>query len=117
MPRRVKSRQKRIVPRTPTTRDAIQDGKYEPATVMSGPWRQPERVTGIRMPRARAPEQSSKAAACPWFSCLSAGAAGSRGRHLARAEREGHRGIEDLDLRLHLLEARAAQLSARGEEI
>ena len=36
--------QKTMVPRTPRTSAAIQDGKYEPATVMSGAGRQPDSV-------------------------------------------------------------------------
>src|SRR5258705_9114689 len=96
----------------PRTREAIQEGKYEPATVMSGPGRQPESSTpavAVKVPRS--PCESAVLIA------LSVATARRRGRNLTRAERKGHRGIEELDLRLHLLEVRAAQLSTRAEEI
>src|SRR5215472_5549630 len=57
---RTKSFQSTTVPSTPSTRQAIQDGKCEPATVMSGPGRQPAKAVPaatITAPPARQPAE------------------------------------------------------------
>src|SRR5258705_2141351 len=96
----------------PRTREAIQEGKYEPATVMSGPGRQPESSTpavAVKVPRS--PCESAVLIA------LSVATARRRGRDLTPAERQGHRSIEELEHRLHLPVVGAAPLSTRAQEI
>src|SRR5262245_21330486 len=105
----------------PSTSASIQDGKYEPATVMSGPGRQPGtaapaamvEAARTRQPREREPGESVLTGRTSAIIL----AARSRLGDFARAEGEGHGSVEQLDLGLDLLKARPAQLSARREEI
>src|SRR5215813_12125516 len=122
MPMRVKICQHTRVARTPITSASIHDGKYEPATVMSGPGRQPETAapaTAIATARTRRPRAREPAKCLTRSTRMSATvlAARRRLRDLARTERERHRGVEQLELRLDLLKVRPAQLSARREEV
>src|SRR5215470_4439271 len=116
-PVRVKSFQQSMVAKTPTTREAIQEGKYEPATVMSGPGRQPDRTaqpTAAMAPRSPCLFQPTGSLPMP---ALAVRGPGRGGPALARAEGKRHRGIEQLQLGVHFLKAGAAQLASRCQEI
>src|SRR5262245_15951969 len=105
-----------MVAKTPTTREAIQEGKYEPATVMSAPRPQPVRMTptaATRALRRPGPVQRTWSSLIP----LTAGRPGRGGPALARVEGKRHRGIEQLQLGVHFLKAGAAELASRRQEI
>src|SRR5262252_8991334 len=105
-----------MVARTPTTREAIQEGKYEPATVMSAP--RPQPVSRTLTAATLAPRSPGRVQRT-WSLLIRLTAGGpGRGRPvLARAEGKRHRGVEQLQLRIDFLKAGAAQLAPRGKEI